>query len=157
MVKQSRMEGQLTRHIFSQCITRFRKSRTAWSIGLSYQDASDPQLIDFITQELRRYPQPSLITFELDEQDILDNFNAMAVAINILKSKGVKILVNSVSSGLLTVSRVMKLSIDAIKLDDAISTHLESDEQVLSFIEHLARLCKDRDCLLYTSPSPRDS
>ncbi|MEL7477583.1 MAG: GGDEF domain-containing protein [Pseudomonadota bacterium] len=145
VVKQSRMEGQLTRHIFSQCITRFRKSRTAWSIRLSYQDASDPQLIDFITQELRRYPQPSLITFELDEQDILNNFNAMAVAINILKSKGVKILVNSVSSGLLTVSRVMKLSIDAIKLDDGISSHLESDEQVLSFIEHLARLCKDRE------------
>lgn len=145
VVKQSRMEGQLTRHIFSQCITRFRKSRTAWSIRLSYQDASDPQLIDFITQELRRYPQPSLITFELDEQDILDNFNAMAVAINILKSKGVKILVNSVSSGLLTVSRVMKLSIDAIKLDDGISSHLDSDEQVLSFIEHLARLCKDRE------------
>ncbi|TMO54989.1 EAL domain-containing protein [Pseudoalteromonas phenolica] len=145
VVKQSRMEGQLTRHIFSQCVTRFRKSRTAWSIGLSYQDASDPQLIDFISQELRRYPQPSLITFELDEQDILDNFNAMAVAINILKSKGVKILVNSVSSGLLTVSRVMKLSIDAIKLDDGISNHLENDEQVLSFIEHLARLCRDRE------------
>ena len=145
VVKQSRMEGQLTRHIFSQCVTRFRKPRTAWSIGLSYQDASDPQLIDFITQELRRYPQPSLVTFELDEQDILDNFNAMAVAINILKSKGVKILVNSVSSGLLTVSRVMKLSIDAIKLDDAISAHLESDEQVLSFIEHLSRLCQDRE------------
>ena len=148
VVKQSRMEGQLTRHIFSQCVTRFRKSKTAWAIHLSYQDASDPQLIDFISQELRRYPQPSLITFELDEQDVLDNFNAMAVAINILKGKGVKILVNSVSSGLLTVSRVMKLSIDAIKLDDAIASHIESDEQVLKFIKHLARLCKEREIQL---------
>ena len=72
----------------------------------------------------------------------------MAVAINILKGKGVKILVNSVSSGLLTVSRVMKLSIDAIKLDDAIASHIESDEQVLKFIKHLARLCKEREMQL---------
>jgi EAL domain-containing protein (putative c-di-GMP-specific phosphodiesterase class I) len=144
VVKQSRMEGELTRHIFAQCITRFRKSKTAWSIRLSYQNASDPQLIDFITQELRRYPQPSLITFELDEQDVLDNFNTMAVAINILKSKGVKILISSVSSGLLTVSRVMKLSIDAIKLDEGISTHIENDDQVMKFIKHLVRLCKER-------------
>ena len=73
----------------------------------------------------------------------------MAVAINILKSKGVKILVNSVSSGLLTVSRVMKLSIDAIKLDDAIASHIEHDKQVLKFITHLARLCEERKIQLY--------
>ncbi|TMO58795.1 GGDEF domain-containing protein [Pseudoalteromonas aurantia] len=148
VVKRSRMEGKLTHNILTQCVTRFRKKNTAWSLKLSYQDATDPQLIDIINQELRRYPQPALITFELDEQAVLNNFNSMAASINMLKSKGVKILINGVSSGLLTVSRVMKLNIDAIKLDEHISAHMHRDEQVFEFISHLAKLCKDRDIQL---------
>ncbi|MBE0366451.1 EAL domain-containing protein [Pseudoalteromonas aurantia] len=148
VVTRSRMEGKMTHNILTQCVTRFRKTNTAWSLKLSYQDASDPQLIDFINQELRRYPQPALVTFEFDEQAVLNNFNSMATCINGLKSKGVKILINAVSSGLLTVSRVMKLNIDAIKLDESISAHMHRDDQVFEFISHLAKLCSDRDIRL---------
>lgn len=144
VVRRSRMEGKMTRNLLTQCVTRFRKTSTAWSLKLSYQDATDPQLIDFINQELRRYPQPALVTFEFEEQAVLNNFNSMASCINLLKSKGVKILIHSVSSGLLTVSRVMKLNIDAIKLDEGISAHMHKDEQVFEFISHLAKLCHDR-------------
>jgi EAL domain-containing protein (putative c-di-GMP-specific phosphodiesterase class I)/GGDEF domain-containing protein len=144
VVQRSRMEGKLTHSILTQCVTRFRKTNTAWSLKLSYQDATDPQLLEVISQELRRYPQPALITFELDEQAVLNNFTSMAASLNMLKSKGVKILIDGVSSGLLTVSRIMKLNIDAIKLDDQISMHMHLDEQVFEFISHLAKLCKDR-------------
>ncbi|WP_238937556.1 bifunctional diguanylate cyclase/phosphodiesterase [Pseudoalteromonas sp. S16_S37] len=148
VVRQSRLQSQLTRNILTQCIDRFRKSGTAWSIKLSYHDATDPQLLDFIDQELRRYPQPRLITFELDEKDVLEHFNAMAVCINVLKSKGVKVLINAVSSGLLTVSRVMKLNIDMILLDESNTTHIADDEQVFDFIKHIAKLCHDKDIML---------
>ncbi|WP_246239975.1 bifunctional diguanylate cyclase/phosphodiesterase [Pseudoalteromonas caenipelagi] len=148
VVRQSRLQSQLTRNILTQCIDRFRKSGTAWSIKLSYQDATDPQLLDFIDQELRRYPQPRLITFELDEKDVLEHFNAMAVCINVLKSKGVKVSINAVSSGLLTVSRVMKLNIDMILLDESNTTHIADDEQVFDFIQHIAKLCHDKDIML---------
>ncbi|CAH9055844.1 hypothetical protein PSECIP111854_01662 [Pseudoalteromonas sp. CIP111854] len=148
VVRQSRLQSQLTRNILSQCIDRFRKTGAAWSIKLSYQDATDPQLLDFIDQELKRYPQPRLITFELDEKDVLEHFNAMAVCINVLKSKGVKVLINAVSSGLLTVSRVMKLNIDMILLDENNITHIADDEQVFDFIKHIAKLCHDKHIML---------
>ncbi|MCF6437742.1 EAL domain-containing protein [Pseudoalteromonas sp. MMG022] len=148
VVRQSRLQSKLTRSIFTQCITHFRKTTSAWSIKLSFQDATDPQLLDFIDQELRRYPQPQLITFELDEKDVLDNFNAMAVCINVLKSKGVKVSINAVSSGLLTVSRVMKLNIDMLLLDEALTTYIAEDEQVFEFIQNIAKLCGDKHILL---------
>ncbi|BBN80516.1 hypothetical protein PA25_05010 [Pseudoalteromonas sp. A25] len=148
VVRQSRLQSQLTRNIFTQCIERFRKSGTSWSIKLSYHDATDPQLLDFLDQELRRYPQPQLITFELDEKDVLAHFNAMAVCINVLKSKGVKVLINAVSSGLLTVSRVMKLNIDMILLDESNTAHIADDNQVFDFIKHISKLCHDKNIML---------
>ncbi|WP_105167452.1 GGDEF domain-containing protein [Pseudoalteromonas sp. T1lg23B] len=148
VVRQSRLQSKLTQCIFTQCITRFRKTSSAWSIKLSFQDATDPQLLDFIDQELRRYPQPQLITFELDEKDVLDNFNAMAVCINVLKSKGVKVSINAVSSGLLTVSRVMKLNIDMLLLDETLTPYIAEDEQVFEFIQNIAKLCSDKGILI---------
>ena len=86
VVNRSRMDGQLTRMIFLDCVNRFRKTNLSWSMNLTAQDMLDPSLAEFLDYELKRYPTPNLITFELIETEAIANFNEVKNFISMVKS-----------------------------------------------------------------------
>ncbi|TMP14956.1 EAL domain-containing protein, partial [Pseudoalteromonas ruthenica] len=93
---------------------------------------------EYISQILRRYPQPQLITFEFNETDVLKNFSDMSLMMQSLKAKGANVAVTGVNSGFLTINRILKLPLDAICLEASICENLDEDEMLLSSIEYLA-------------------
>lgn len=148
VIRHSRLSSQLTKVMLELCTAHFRKSHHAWSMQLSWQDLADPQMMEFIFAQLRRYPQPAKITFELEEQEVIEHFADMRVYINVLKSKGVNIMVASSNSGLLTISRVLKLTIDSVKLTSSVIEQLGEDTELHEYIEHIAKLCHERQIAL---------
>ncbi|KZN28853.1 GGDEF domain-containing protein [Pseudoalteromonas luteoviolacea] len=151
VIKHSRLNSQLTRQMLELCVTQFRKTNIAWSLALTPQDLSDPQMMECISQAINRYPQPSLITFELDEQALISQFNDMSAIISILRSKGVNILVNSRNSGLLTISRMLKMSINAVKLEETLVEQLADNPQVKGLVKHIGEQCKNSEISLIVS------
>ncbi|MBQ4837529.1 MULTISPECIES: EAL domain-containing protein [Pseudoalteromonas] len=151
VIKHSRLNSQLTKQMLELCVTQFRKTNIAWSLALTPQDLRDPQMMECITQSINRYPQPNLITFELDEQALISQFNDMTAIISILRSKGVNILVNSRNSGLLTISRVLKMSINAVKLEETLIEQLADNPQVKGLVQHIGEQCKNSQIALIVS------
>ncbi|KID55015.1 hypothetical protein JF50_24660 [Pseudoalteromonas luteoviolacea] len=151
VIKHSRLNSQLTKQMLELCVAQFRKTNVAWSLALTPQDLRDPQMMECITQAINRYPQPNLITFELDEQALISQFNDMTAIISILRAKGVNILVNSRNSGLLTISRVLKMSINAVKLDEKLIEQLADNPQVKGLIKHIGEQCKNSQIALIVS------
>ena len=141
VIQQPKLHGQITMKLLELCFTRFRKSNHAWALTLSHSEAADPEYFDFLCQLLRRYPQPQLITFEFDESDVLKNFSDMSLIMQSLKTKGAQVAVSGVNSGFLTVSRLLKLPLDAICLDEGSCELLTEDPTLQSSIADLAKHC----------------
>ncbi|MEL0633422.1 GGDEF domain-containing protein [Pseudoalteromonas carrageenovora] len=138
VVTRSRMDGLLTRTIFSQCISRFRKTNICWSLNITAQDMLDPNLSEFIAYELKRYPHPGNITLELLETQAIANFSEVKAFIGMVKAKGVKVIIDDFGSGYSNISNVLKLEVDGIKLDGALIKQIVNDKDIYLFIEHIA-------------------
>ncbi|MBH0027831.1 GGDEF domain-containing protein [Pseudoalteromonas sp. SWN29] len=138
VVTRSRMDGLLTRTIFSQCVSRFRKTDICWSLNITAQDMLDPNLSEFIADELKRYPHPSNITLELLETQAIANFSEVKAFIGMVKTKGVKVIIDDFGSGYSNISNVLKLEVDGIKLDGALIKQIVNDKDIYLFIEHIA-------------------
>ncbi|GAA58629.1 hypothetical protein P20652_0486 [Pseudoalteromonas sp. BSi20652] len=138
VITRSRMDGLLTRTIFSQCISRFRKTNVCWSLNITAQDMLDPNLSEYIADELKRYPQPSNITLELLETQAIANFSEVKAFIAKVKTRGVKVVIDDFGSGYSNISNVLKLEVDGIKLDGALIKQIVNDKDIYLFIEHIA-------------------
>ena len=138
VVTRSRMDGLLTRTIFSQCVSRFRKTSICWSLNITAQDMLDPNLSEFIAYELKRYPYPGNITLELLETQAIANFSEVKAFIGMVKAKGVKVIIDDFGSGYSNISNVLKLEVDGIKLDGALIKQIVNDKDIYLFIEHIA-------------------
>jgi EAL domain-containing protein (putative c-di-GMP-specific phosphodiesterase class I)/GGDEF domain-containing protein len=148
VVNRSRMDGLLTRTIFSQCISRFRKTTICWSLNITAQDMLDPSLSEFIAYELKRYPHPSNITLELLETQAIANFSEVKAFIGMVKSKGIKVIIDNFGSGYSNISNVLKLEVDGIKLDGALIKQMVNDKNIYLFIEHIASFANQLDLQL---------
>ncbi|SFD02287.1 EAL domain-containing protein [Pseudoalteromonas denitrificans] len=138
VVNRSRMDGLLTRTMFKQCAEMFRKTNIKWSINLTAQDMLDPSLAEFLEGELKRYPTPSNITFELLETEALANFSEIKAFISMARAQGVKIVIDDFGTGYSNISNILKLEVDGIKLDGSLIKQLTSDQDIYLFIKHIA-------------------
>ncbi|MBQ4833995.1 GGDEF domain-containing protein [Pseudoalteromonas sp. MMG010] len=142
VVNRSRMDGELTRTIFSQCIHRFRKTDIKWSMNITAQDMLDPNLSEYIVDELHRYPHPKNITLELLETQAIANFSEVKAFISRVKYKGVRVIIDDFGSRYSNISNVIKLEVDGIKLDGALIKQIANDKDIFLFIKHIATFTK---------------
>lgn len=142
VVNRSRMDGQLTRLMFSQCAELFRRTQIHWSINLTAQDMLDPSLACYLEDELKRYPNPSHITFELLETEAIANFSEVKAFIDLVRAKGVKVIIDDFGTGYSNISNILKLNVDGIKLDGSLVKQIATDHDVFLFIEHIASFTK---------------
>ncbi|CCQ12646.1 putative orphan protein; putative EAL domain [Pseudoalteromonas luteoviolacea B = ATCC 29581] len=138
----SGLASQLAQIVLNLCMNRFRKETISWSMAVPYVAMHDPHFLDLLNDELRRYPTPQRITLEIDEQDLLRNYSVVAAFISQMKAKAVRIMIHNVSSGIITLTRVIRLDIDAILLAAPIATHVCTDEHVAHYVEHMAVQCQ---------------
>lgn len=142
VVNRSRMDGMLTRTMLTQCFTRFRKTSTCWSINITAQDMLDPGLTEFLENELKRYPLPSNITLELLETEAIANFSEVKAFITMVKSRGVRVVIDDFGSGYSNVSNVLKLEVDGIKLDGTLIKKITHEQDIYLYVEHIANFAK---------------
>ena len=107
-----------------------------------------PCLNEFITNELKRYPHPSNITLELIETQAIANYSEVKAFISMVKSKGVKVIIDDFGSGYSNISNVLKLEVDGIKLDGGLIKQIIHDNDIYLFIEHIAAFANQLDLLL---------
>ena len=139
VLKRSRMDGLLTRTMFSRCIEQFRKTNVRWSINITAQDILDPSLSEFLEQQLRRYPKPHNIIFEFHETEAIAYFSQVKAFISLLKNKGAQVMINEFGAGYSNLSHILKLEVDGLKLNKDLVSQIHNNADSFMFIEHLVK------------------
>jgi c-di-GMP phosphodiesterase len=141
-VVRLRMDGLLTHSLFSQCISRFRKTQISWSLNISIADIVDPSINEYIAYELQRYPHPANITLVLLEPHVIANYAIMRAFITMVKSKGIRVMINSFGNDFANTLKILKLEIDGIILDGRLIKEIVNDENTALFVKHTANIAE---------------
>ncbi len=139
VINRSRMDGKLTQQIFKKCAHRFRDSNICWSMNITAQDVLDPMMIDYLISELKRYPRPANITFELIETEAIANFNEARNFIDMVRNLGCKVFVDDFGTGYSNISNILKLNVDGVKLDGSLVSRVTCDKDAYLFVKHLVQ------------------
>ncbi|MEM6984354.1 MAG: GGDEF domain-containing protein [Pseudomonadota bacterium] len=137
-VNRLRMDGMLTRTLFTQCISRFRKSAISWGLTVCAENIADPTIYDHIAYELHRYPNPENITISILESQVITHYYEIKSFIAMVKSKGAKIVMHCWGNEFINTLNTLKIEVDGIKLDGAITKQLVNDENTSLFIAYIA-------------------
>jgi EAL domain-containing protein (putative c-di-GMP-specific phosphodiesterase class I) len=88
------------------------------SINLSPEEFSNPTLIDLLGSLLREYRIPdNYLTVELTEHTAVENLTSANATLDKLHAQGIAIAIDDFGTGFSSLSYLMELSIDMIKID----------------------------------------
>ncbi len=141
-VNRLRMDGMLTRTLFTQCISRFRKSAISWGLTVCAENIADPTIYDHIAYELHRYPNPENITISILESQVITHYYEIKSFIAMVKSKGAKIVMHCWGNEFINTLNTLKIEVDGIKLDGTITKQLVNNENTSLFIAYIADIAQ---------------
>lgn len=141
LAEQSGLIIKLTHWVLDSVL----KQQAAWlasdvklkvAINISAQDIVHADFIDFLFQKIDTYQvDPSLITLELTERDIMTNEDLVISRLNQLKRLGIQISVDDYGIGQSSLGKLKQLPIDELKIDKTFILELdqsEKDQQIVS-------------------------
>jgi len=118
----------------------------AVSVNLSPLSMRDPDLADIVAQALRTHGLPAgELTVEITESVFLDQTPEAEATIAALRRLGVRLSIDDFGTGFSSLSRLMRLPVDEIKLDRSFLVDLESSEATRTLVEAVIRIGRARN------------
>lgn len=114
---------ELGRHIRSRAVAlaagwRGTLARLKLSINVTAADLADPQFIDTLAMDLARAGlDPRRLVVEVTEDAIINDMDAAAATLSLLRRDGVGIALDDFGAGYSSLARLARLPVDLIKLD----------------------------------------
>jgi diguanylate cyclase (GGDEF)-like protein len=140
--------GPLTRAVLDLAITELarldrRGEELTMSVNISQWDLVDPQLSESITRLLEWYKTPAdRITLEVTESSLSQNPEVAKQSLQRLRSLGVKVSIDDFGVGYSSMSQLLELPVDELKIDKSFVLALESDPRAISLIRSIVEMAK---------------
>lgn len=137
VVGHSRLEGELTRVIFTKSAELFRHTNQSWSINITVQDMLDQDLTTYMKEFLLDYPNPQRITLELLETEDLDKLDEAKRFLHLMKTFGVSVYIDDFGIGYANISQTLNLKVDGVKIYGPLVQRITRDKNIEMFLKHV--------------------
>ena len=144
----------LTRTVLDLAITELaRLDRNGhalqMSVNISQWDLMDEHLPESIDRMLKWYDiSPQRITLEVTESSIGQDPVRAKRSLNMLRSAGVKISIDDFGVGYSSMSQLLELPVDELKIDKSFVLALGSDKRAISLIRSIIEMARALDLLV---------
>ena len=143
--------GLLFRHL-QVCPAHVRQLGLC-NVNVSAQSIAEPGFLAFVCDLLERNRAlASKLCFEITETAAISNLSQARAFIDAVKARGCRMALDDFGSGLSSFGYLRQLPADILKIDGAFVRDMDTDPVSHATVRAISELC-----LLYTSPSPRDS
>ncbi|WP_249030389.1 bifunctional diguanylate cyclase/phosphodiesterase [Tannockella kyphosi] len=126
--KKYRLYLDLNIRMIDQALNDFNGLDYGININLSAHDISSSKLKTFIIKKLASHKNPSQITFEIVEEDYIEDMSSLNDFIKEIRTYGAKIAVDDFGSGYSNLYEIIKIHPDVIKIDGQIIKELDKDK-----------------------------
>ncbi|MDY0117544.1 MAG: EAL domain-containing protein [Sulfurimonadaceae bacterium] len=142
IAKEDKTFENFTRQLLQKVFAIVSKNEMEFSVNLTYENATSPELIAYIKNRLDKYGGEK-ITFEIIESEEIVDYPKLNRFIKEVKNYGCKIAIDDFGSGYSNFTNLIKLDIDYIKIDGTIIEKLHLDKNVESMTKSLISFAKE--------------
>jgi len=142
IAKKSKLYPDLEITMITNVLQKVKDEQINVTINISIEDISSDLFIDFIVSELEKNDLGKYITFELLENENIQDYNIVIGFINKVKSFGCQIAIDDFGSGYSNFSYLVNLQPDYIKIDGSLIKNIDKDKNayiITSSISDIAR------------------
>lgn len=139
LIEQGRM-SQLGRFVIAESIAFLHRNREtlaslcpqfSLALNLSAEELSDPALIDQLGALLRQYRIPdNMLSVELTEHTAVESFSVANSTLEKLQAQGIAIAIDDFGTGFSSLSYLLELSADKIKIDRSFINRYPDNESI---------------------------
>lgn len=120
----------------------------AWSfpisVNVSAQHVSQPELVGYIADLLAQHNlTTSMLKVELTESALVEDESGTRTVLNAMQSTGLKISLDDFGTGFSSLSYLLELPLDQLKIDKMFVDNLVQDERSRSVFKHVVNLAHD--------------
>jgi len=127
IAKKSRLNSIITKIMVEKSLKRFRYLPYGISINLTVDDAENEEIRDFIIKQVKKFPEPERIIFEMVENEYAGDSSWVISFFKELKQLGCKIYIDDFGSGYANFEYLIRLNADGIKIDGSLIKNILRD------------------------------
>ena len=140
--KKSRQYGAITKIVVQKAFETFRDTPYSFSINLSVMDMLDRDISGYIFEQLRAFPEPQRVIFELLESEGVENYSEVFGFIAKVKEFGCSVAIDDFGSGYSNFIHLVQLDVDIIKIDGSLIRNLDTNHNALLVVETIVSFAK---------------
>ena len=141
IAKRTKLYLFLTQIVIEKAFEVIKLKNITLSVNLSAQDIANPQIRNFIIENLEKFEVAKNIIFEILESESIDNFKEVLHFVDSVKKMGAKIAIDDFGSGYSNFSYLLNLKPDYIKIDGSVVKNIHKDKRsyiITKAINHFA-------------------
>ena len=142
IAKKSKLYSKLTKIMIEKSCQYFEHLDCDFSINLSVEDILDVEIVEYISQSIKKYNVTKKIVFELLETEGIENYEEVSFFIHEMKSLGCRIAIDDFGSGYSNFEYLLQLNIDYIKIDGSLIKNLDTDANAQIVVETIVNFAK---------------
>jgi diguanylate cyclase (GGDEF)-like protein len=142
VAKKYKIYTSLTKIVVKQAFEKFANSKKRFSINLSFEDLSDPKIVDYILKTIEHYDCKECVSFEILESESISDFKMVGQFISKVQSYGCRIYIDDFGAGYSNFERLFKLNIDVLKIDGSIIKDIDKAKDLQIITRTIIALAK---------------
>ncbi len=156
---KSKLYPYITQIMIQKTFEFFKDKEYEFSLNLSMEDILNKKTSRFILRELKKFPEPKRVVFEILESDEIKDYEKLKEFIKNIKKFGCKFAVDDFGSGYSNFAHILELNVDYLKIDSSLVRYITTDESsrvitktIVNFastlgLKTIAEFVEDRDSL----------
>ncbi|MCF6172837.1 MAG: EAL domain-containing protein [Campylobacteraceae bacterium] len=126
---KSKQYFNITRNMITKSLELFKDKEYECSINLAVDDILNADIVAFIKQSIKNFPNPEKIVFEILEYDEIKNYDEIKKFIEQIHALGCKFAIDDFGSGYSNFTHIYELNIDFIKIDASLIKNIYNDKK----------------------------
>lgn len=113
------------------------------SVNISSRTFETKEFIPFLLFVINRYNvNPTMLQLEITERMLINNIDESIYKLNELRALGIKVAIDDFGIGYSSLSYIVKLPIDSIKIDKSFVQNISSSKEAKVIVSTIISLCK---------------
>ncbi len=143
LAKQVHLYHDLMKQMIQKSFNAFTQLPHAFTLNLSYEDIANIDSRNFLEEMLTALPNPSRVTFEILETDMIADYDIVSDFIKDVKTFGCQIAIDDFGTGYSNMENLLKLKPDYIKIDGSLIRDIDHSEKSLKLVKNIINISRD--------------
>ncbi len=140
---KTKLYPQLSYIIISAALESLIKGDHTLSINLTYNDFTNPEIIDLLSNKLSQHDIGNRLIFEIVESENMGDYELLKNFIDKFRNYGVRIAIDDFGAGFSSFQHIVQTSPDYIKIDGSLIKDIDTDLSSLTIVKAIIQFSQE--------------